>query len=257
MSHLCLPPSRALRCCHRALALARAPPSASPACRTRSLHARASAPAARARPVLAHRPSRPPAPTALLLVLPAKRWATSTTPHSTASDPAALEAFQCLEQGTQKLEEGDVHAAKELYRRSVEIQRNAHALFNLGVTHYHLKEFDEAIAAWKESIQLQPSSADAHTNLASAYVVSPVARPDLALQHLRTAADLAPEDPEIAFNLAAVLEACGRLEEALKYYKRSKEFGVERAASHILNVSAKLAGQKLATPAKNTGSESP
>jgi len=26
--------------------------------------------------------------------------------------------------------------------------------------------------------------------------------------HLRTAAKLAPEDPEIAFNLASVLEAC-------------------------------------------------
>ena len=61
-----------------------------------------------------------------------------------------------------------------------------------------------------------------------------------------------PEDPEIAFNLAAVLEACtleiplvnhlvmlftgGRLEDALTYYKRSKEFGVERAALHIRNV---------------------
>lgn len=39
-------------------------------------------------------------------------WATSTTPHSTASDPAEVEALQCLEQGTQKLEEGDVQAAK-------------------------------------------------------------------------------------------------------------------------------------------------
>ena len=91
------------------------------------------------------------------------------------------------------------------------------------------------------------------------------------------ASSLAPEDPEIAFNLAAVLEACeshisfyypqtspsfhqtpvlklptlninlftieifliigGRLEEALTHYKRSKEFGVERAEMHIRNVS--------------------
>ena len=66
------------------------------------------------------------------------------------------------------------------------------------------------------------------------------------------ASSLAPEDPEIAFNLAAVLEACtlnmlsldhcvtfltaGRLEDALTYYKRSKDFGVERAALHIRNV---------------------
>lgn len=174
-----------------------------------------------------------------------KRYATSTTPHSTATDPAEVEALKCLEQGTLKLEEGDVQAAKDLYKRSIGIKKNASSLFNYGVTCYHLKEFDEAIEAWKESIALQPSSPDAHTNLASAYIISPVARPDLALHHLHIAASLAPEDPEIAFNLAAVLEACGRLEDALVQYKRSKDFGVERAAMHIRNVSAKILGKKM------------
>ncbi|KAF8557801.1 TPR-like protein [Imleria badia] len=174
-----------------------------------------------------------------------RRWATSTTPHSTASDPAEVEAMQCLEEGTRKLEEGDVQGAKELYKRSVEIKRNASSLFNLGVTHYHLKEFDDAISAWNESIALQPASADAHTNLASAYIISPVSRPDLALHHLHIAASLSPEDPEIAFNLAAVLEATGQLEEALEYYKRSKENGVDRAAIHIRNVSAKILGKQM------------
>lgn len=149
------------------------------------------------------------------------------------------------------------------------------------------EEYDDAINAWKESITLQPSSPDAHTSayvfqlslilsitimladLASAYIISPIPRPDLALQHLQyvrsvtitknvlthlhsIASSLAPDDPEIAFNLGAVLEACtlnipqlnhyftlltgGRLEDALTYYKRSKEFGVERAAVHIRNV---------------------
>ena len=159
-------------------------------------------------------------------------------------------------------------------------------LFTLITT--YPEEYDDAINAWKESIALQPSSPDAHTSasfslnlsrhlwdvlvptdLASAYIISPIARPDLALQHLQyvrtspavesvftlvlsIASSLAPEDPEIAFNLAAVLEACtleipllnhfvtvltgGRLEDALTYYKRSKEFGVERAALHIRNV---------------------
>ncbi|KAI3600395.1 tpr repeat-containing protein [Moniliophthora roreri] len=155
-----------------------------------------------------------------------KRYATSVTPHSTASDPAEVEALRCLEEGTMKLEEGDVQAAKTLYKRSAEIKRDASSLFNLGVTHYHLKEFDEAIAAWKESITLQPSSPDAHTTQC-------------------IASSLSPEDPEIAFNLAAVLEATGRLEEALEHYKRSREFGVERAAMHIRNVSAKILGQRM------------
>ncbi|KAJ7257924.1 hypothetical protein B0H12DRAFT_1282330 [Mycena haematopus] len=172
-------------------------------------------------------------------------WATSVTPHSTAADPAEAEALRCLEMGTLKLEEGDVLAAKELYKRSVEIRRNASSLFNLGVTHYHLKEFDDAIASWQASIVLQPSSPDAHTNLASAYIMSPVTRPDLALKHLHIAATLSPEDPEIAFNLAAVLEATGELEEALQQYQRSKDSGIERAAMHVRNVSAKIIGRRM------------
>lgn len=72
------------------------------------------------------------------IVLPHIGFASSTTPHSIASDPAEEEALLCLEQGTQKLEEGDVEGAKKLYQRSVDIKRNASSLFNLGVTHYHL-----------------------------------------------------------------------------------------------------------------------
>ncbi|THH04783.1 hypothetical protein EW145_g5271 [Phellinidium pouzarii] len=156
-----------------------------------------------------------------------KRLATSTTPHSTAVDPAETEALLCLEKGTQKLEEGDVEGAKSYYQRSVNIKRDAGSLFNLGVTHYHL-------------------------NLASAYIISPVSRPDLALHHLRIASSLAPEDPEIAFNIAAVLEACGKLEESLTHYKRSKEYGVERAEMHIRNVSAKIIGQRMEQAADGT-----
>ncbi|KAF8972653.1 hypothetical protein BDZ97DRAFT_848788 [Flammula alnicola] len=188
-------------------------------------------------------------------ILTSRRWATSVTPHSTASDPAEAEALRCLEQGTLKLEEGDVQGAKSLYQRSNEIKRSASSLFNLGVTHYHLKEFDEAIAAWKESITFQPSSPDTHTNLASAYIISPVSRPDLALHHLEIASSLSPEDPEIAFNHAAVLEATGRLEEALEKYKLSQQFGVDRAAVHIRNVSAKILGKRMNEAHKSEKSE--
>ncbi|KAJ3972212.1 TPR-like protein [Lentinula raphanica] len=174
-----------------------------------------------------------------------KRYASSTTPHSTASDPAEVEAMDCLEQGTRLLEEGDVEGAKRLYARSADINRNASSLYNLGVTYYHLKDFDAAISSWQESIALQPSSPDAHTNLANAYILSPIPRPDLALHHLRIACSLAPEDPEIAFNLAAVLEATENLEESLEYYKKCEAYGIDRAKMHIRNVTAKLLALRM------------
>jgi len=182
---------------------------------------------------------------------PMCRNASSSSSHSFATDPAETEALQTLEDGTRKLEE---EAALALYQRSVSIKRTASSLFNLGVAHYHLKHFSESVEAWKEAIKLQPDSPDAHTNLASAYIMSPPPRPDLALHHLRTAASLAPDDAEIAFNLAAVLEACGHLEPALEHYKRAKKFGVDRADLHIRNVSAKILGKRMREAEQGTGS---
>ncbi|KAH9479654.1 hypothetical protein JR316_0008249 [Psilocybe cubensis] len=206
-----------------------------------------------------------------------KRWASSVTPQSSASDPAEAEALRCLEQGTAKLEDGDVQGAKELYLRSCEIHRNASSLFNLGVTHFHLKEYDDAIAAWKESISMQPSSADAHTNLASAYLLTTGKRDRSCLGRTlpyiiwsnsniitemytrlkkilhRIASSLSPEDAEIAFNHAAVLEASNRLEEALEKYKLAEQFGVSRAVIHIRNISAKILMQRTASSEKVDG----
>ncbi|KAG9043910.1 hypothetical protein FS837_008987 [Tulasnella sp. UAMH 9824] len=188
-------------------------------------------------------------PQSLTAASPSRRWASSTTLTSSTTDPATTDSLKALEEGTQKLEEGDVEGAKTLYKRSLEIKKTPSALFNYGVTCYHTKDFQAAIDAWKESIELQPDSPDAHTNLASAYIMMPMSRPDLALQHLRhgpsLASELAPEDAEIAFNLAAVLEASGQLEEALEQYKRSKQYGVEKADMHIRNVSAKILGKKM------------
>jgi hypothetical protein len=95
----------------------------------------------------------------VLIVLPDIGFASSTTPHSIASDPAEEEALLCLEQGTQKLEEGDVEGAKKLYQRSVDIKRNASCLFNLCVTHYHLSSYSklELIVAFRNSTPFERS----------------------------------------------------------------------------------------------------
>lgn len=128
----------------------------------------------------------------------------------------------------------------------MQIKPNSSALFNLGVCYYHDRNLDGAIDAWNKSLKLAPESADAHTNLASAYVLSKPSRPDLAVSHLKTAASLTPDDPEIQYNLAAVLEACEQLEEALVAYKRAAEGGIQRAEQNIRNCSAKLLAAKVA-----------
>jgi Tfp pilus assembly protein PilF len=74
---------------------------------------------------------------------------------------------------------------QDAYERAIEIHETPSAYFNLGVCHYHEKNTDKAVDAWKHTIRLDPDSADAHTNLASAYVMSTPSRPDLAIEHLK------------------------------------------------------------------------
>lgn len=63
-----------------------------------------------------------------------------------------------------------------------------------------------------ESTPPTPASlvlSDTHQNLGAAYILSVPSRADLALEHLQKALELTPDDGEICFNLAAVLEALG------------------------------------------------
>lgn len=63
-----------------------------------------------------------------------------------------------------------------------------------------------------EPAPLTPASlvlSDTHQNLGAAYILSVPSRADLALEHLQQALELTPDDGEICFNLAAVLEALG------------------------------------------------
>lgn len=47
------------------------------------------------------------------------------------------------------------------------------------------------------------------------------------------AAQITPDDPEVQYNLGAVLEACEQLEEAVKAYERAHKGGIERAQENL------------------------
>ncbi|KAK4703365.1 hypothetical protein P7C70_g2847, partial [Phenoliferia sp. Uapishka_3] len=70
-------------------------------------------------------------------------------------------------------------------------------------------------------------------------------RPDLALEHLQKALEINPDDAELVYNLAAVLEATEDEEEALIAYQRAEGLGIERAAVNIRNIGAKILGKRL------------
>ncbi|KAL4400331.1 hypothetical protein ACI68E_003248 [Malassezia pachydermatis] len=179
------------------------------------------------------------------VMIPQRFYATEKDGSVSLNDPTEAEAQKLLDKGTEFLEIGDMESAMAEYRKSIGVFENASAYYNLGICQYQAQDLDGAIASWKEALRLSPDSPDAHTNLASAYIMSKPPQAELALSHLKEAASLSPDDGEIHFNLATVLEACEQLEEAVKMYKKAKENGVDRAEQNVRNCMAKLMAARI------------
>jgi len=193
------------------------------------------------------------------------RNASTVVPDTMASptDPSDSMARSLISQGTSLLQSGDLEGARDKFKRSVEIKQTADGYYCLGVVEYQLQSqsqlksqsdsekdqplkmssIQSSINAFQKSLEIQPLgpyASDAHTNLASAYVLCAPPEPQKALQHLTKAVELSPDDGEIRFNLGAVLEINDQLEAALREYKKAEEFGIKRAAQNVRNVGAKL-----------------
>lgn len=189
-------------------------------------------------------------------------YATSTTEPSTTYDPRETAAQEFLDTGNQALEADDLTSAGRAYGESLRIKDTAIGNYNLGVVRYTEKNLPMAIKHFLHSLTLTPTSttprkslsesndptppltpteiilADTHTNLGACFIMSEPPRPDLALYHLQEALEINPDDGEVCFNLAAVLEATGEEDEALVAYNRAESLGVEAAKVNIRNVSA-------------------
>lgn len=176
------------------------------------------------------------------------RFATtlSSAEEDKGRDPAEARIVRLLRLGFEAMDSSDIAAAKDAYSSILAIdEKNADALYNLGICHYSERNMPAAITLWEDAIDVAPSS-DAHMNLSNAYALSVPARPDKAIHHIKEAARLSPEDPEIQYNMGALLEACEQLSEAAVAYKRALDGGVERASQNLRNCNAKILGAQLA-----------
>ncbi|GAA5981248.1 hypothetical protein JCM11641_005624 [Rhodosporidiobolus odoratus] len=227
--------------------------------------------AARIAPVSLRRPAlvaahavRPSLPQYTVTTL--ARMASTTSGPSTSFDPQTLAAQEALDQGTECLQKGDFQGAMEAYKRSVKVKETSIGYYNLGVVQYQLQLLPHSIISFESSLRLSPPGvkptlpdptaplpeltpaqiilADTHTNLGAAYILSKPPNPAKALEHLQKALMVNPDDGEVCYNLAAVLEATGELDEALVAFERALKLGIERAAVNIRNVSAKILGKK-------------
>src|SRR5579859_1415635 len=71
----------------------------------------------------------------------------------------------------------------------------------------------EAEAKYRKALEIDPQDADALNNLG--VILRRKAQPGLAIDFLRRAASVRPNDPRIRSNLALALQEAGRLNEAI------------------------------------------
>jgi tetratricopeptide (TPR) repeat protein len=102
---------------------------------------------------------------------------------------------------------------------------------------------EEAMAAYRRALELDPGLADAHVNLGR--LLHERGETAAAERHYRLALAARPEDETAAFNLGVALQDLGRLAEAAEAYEKALEIDRDLADAHY-----NLAGlyEKLGQP---------
>ncbi|KXS15958.1 TPR-like protein [Gonapodya prolifera JEL478] len=156
--------------------------------------------------------------------------------HPTSQDSRAQAFFS---DALEALENGDAGAAFTSFSRSFDVSPNPDAAFNAGNCAAQTGDWESARIWWEKALEMKPGQPDVHVNLANLCEFGVYPYP-ASLSHLRAALRLTPDDAEIRYNCAAVLEAMGELDEALQEYERALEGGVEKAQANVRNVRAKI-----------------
>ncbi len=89
----------------------------------------------------------------------------------------------------------------------------------LGVIALSRRDMEQAINYFQGALKILPDYADAHNNLAAAYVE--LGRFTEALPHLQRASSLRPQDPSIHTNVGMALVRLGRTQEARTEFQRA------------------------------------
>ena len=124
-------------------------------------------------------------------------------------------------------ERGLMDRAILAFRRALSIREEAMTYNNLGNAYGVKGAFEQAAAAYRNAVDLDPLYAEAWMNLGVTAMRSGETR--MAAEGFGKAAVLLPEDKETHFNLGVALENTGRVGEAVQAYRRSAALGDVRA----------------------------
>jgi tetratricopeptide (TPR) repeat protein len=114
-------------------------------------------------------------------------------------------------------DQGDADDAIAHYRQAVELRPSyAEAHYNLGRLLVQKGQLNEAIAHYEKALEINPADAEAHNNLGTTLFAS--GRVDEAIAHYRKALAIQPDYADASCNLASALLSKGALDGAIAYY---------------------------------------
>jgi tetratricopeptide (TPR) repeat protein len=136
-----------------------------------------------------------------------------------AGRPDRAKAQHLLSRGNKFFEEGAHAEAAALYEEAVELDPSfAEALSNLGSALSHLGRYEEAEQCYREAIAINPNFSDPHANLGVLLRQKSYLSDSEAL--LRRALKLKPTDLDARINLGLTLVFLGRLRDAKAYFAK-------------------------------------
>ncbi|KAG0044607.1 hypothetical protein BGZ83_010166 [Gryganskiella cystojenkinii] len=167
-----------------------------------------------------------------------RTFATHLPNDFTHPDASLIRAQELVDEGAAFHSNGMVPLAMSSFQKSINERPTACAHYNMGVCYFEMRDYQSAIHSFQESLKLYSDNPDVHANLAVAHIQLNGNKNE-AFHHFRAAANLAPEDSEIQFNLAVTSEALGDFDTAIAAYAAAEELGMEKAGLHLRNVKTK------------------
>lgn len=108
--------------------------------------------------------------------------------------------------------------ARDTWRRVAELQPNADVHFNIGQASVELGDWEEAMAAFKDALALDPTHAEALKGLGNVYIQ--LRRDEDAVDAYNQVLEIRPNDTRTRYNLGVALARVGRLDDAIAQYER-------------------------------------
>ncbi len=120
--------------------------------------------------------------------------------------------------------------AIQAYREALRIQpENSVAWYNLGVTYGNFKQYDQAIQAYREALRIKPENAAAWNNLGVAY--RNLTQYDQAIHACREALRIQPEYASAWLNLGTAYVGIEQYDQAIQAYREALRIQPELAVA--------------------------